>query len=102
MTDNISKKIQENLIDKLEKAGGIYAPNIEHKTSNWKFFASKVINESVDYNTIIHTILDDIKNPRFVFFLKTDILKSVVHLDPLVLRGVIHYDRIEVNDDNRN
>lgn len=96
----MQEKIKQNLIDKLEEAGGIYAPNIEHETGNRKFFACKIIGDSIDYEAVVKMLLDEIKKPRFVFFLKIDILESIYHLDPIMLRGIIHYDRIEVLNDN--
>lgn len=101
MTDNILKEIQEKLIDKLEKAGGIYAPNIkkydvEKRTArNTKFFLVPIIDGSIDYNSFIDEILEDINYPRFIFALHTDIMGDE-HTLKALLRGLVFYEKIEV------
>ena len=101
MTDNTLKEIQEKLIDKLEKAGGIYAPNIKkydiekYTATNKKFFAISIIGGSIDYNRVIDEILENINYPRFIFALHTDIIGDEHTLKEL-LRGLVFYEKIEV------
>lgn len=101
MTDNALKEIQEKLIDKLEKVGGIYAPNIkthdvEKRTArNKKFFVATIMGGSIDYNSVIDEILKNINYPIFIFGLHTDIIGNE-HMSKELLRGLVFYEKIEV------
>jgi len=96
---------KENLIDRLEEKGGVYASKLMQGTGKnscryKKFFAFKTDEKDMmkylDFAT--RAIMLEINCNYFMFNLRIEIIKDTKSFNDII-RGMVYYERIKRTDD---